>query len=341
MHFASDNTTPIHPRVMAALASANEGHAMPYGDDDITARAKTLLREVFGAVAVHFVTTGTAANALALSALTPPWGGIVCHREAHVHTDECGAPEFFTAGAKLLPVEGDETGRLSPDAISALLAGFVHGVHQVRPTVLSITNATELGGVYTPRDIARLSEVARAAGLRLHMDGARLANALAATGATPREMTAATGVDALSFGLTKNGAMLAEAVLLFDTGLAEEFDRRQKRAGQLVSKARFLAAQFLALMEDNLWLRLAAHANAMAARLATGLRAVPGARLLNEPRGNEIFVWLPAHRLEGLRSAGATFYTWRQKQNEALVRLVTSWATRPEEIEALLSHLRD
>ncbi len=338
MHFASDNTAPVHPRVMEAVMAANDGPAMPYGEDPLTAEAEALLAETFGAAAVFLVTTGTAANALALSALVPPFGAVICHREAHIQTDECGAPELFTGGAKLLLVEGPE-GCVPPEAVHGVMAGFVHGVHQVKPAAVSITNATEMGGIYAPAEVAAVAEAAHAHGLRLHMDGARLANALVATGVPPRAMTAEAGVDALSFGLTKNGAMMAEAVLFFDAALAEEFGRRRKRAGQLLSKARYLAAQFLALLEDGLWLELAAHANAMAARLAAGLMAHGGIALAHEVRGNEIFVWLPKETHERLQAAGAHYYVWRDEGDRLLVRFVTSWATRPQDVEALLKAL--
>ncbi len=338
MQFASDNTAPVHPRVMDAIMAANDGPAMPYGEDELTQRAEALLRDTFGAADALIVTTGTVANALALSALVPPFGGVICHREAHIQTDECGAPEFFTSGAKLLLADGPE-GRLMPEAIDGVMAGFVHGIHQVKPAAVSITNATEMGGIYTPAEVAAVADGAHAHGLRLHMDGARLANALVATGVPARAMTAEAGVDILSFGLTKTGAMLAEAVLVFDATLAGEFGRRRKRAGQLVSKMRFLAAQFIALLEDDLWLELAAHANAMAARLAAGLKAHAGVLLAHEVRGNTIFAWLPKALHERLREAGAVYYVWRDEGERLLVRFVTSWATRPEEVEALLKVL--
>ncbi len=340
MNFASDNVSPVHPRIMSAITAADEGPAMPYGGDALTARAAERISKVFEHEAeVFLVTTGTAANALALSAMVDPFGGVLAHEEAHVNTDECGAPELFTGGAKIVPLPG-EGGRISPAVLEERLAAFVHGEHQVLPQALSLTNATEYGQVQTPDEIAALARIARAHGLKVHLDGARLANALAALGCTPAEATWKAGVDVLSFGLTKNGAMCAEAVVFFDTGLAERFAWRRKRAGQLLSKGRYLAAQFLAALEEGLWLDLARHANAMAARLAAGLTELPGVRPAHPVQANEIFVHLPRPLHEALVKAGAVYYPWRETEETVLARLVTSWATDPEDVERLLACAR-
>ncbi len=340
MNFASDNISPVHPHIMAAITGANAGPAMPYGGDDLTARAVDRIRELFDHDAeVFLVTTGTAANALALSAMVDPFGGVLAHEEAHINTDECGAPELFTGGAKIIPLPG-EGGRISPATLEDRLAAFVHGEHQVLPQALSLTNATEYGQVQTPEEIAALAAAAHAHGLKVHLDGARLANALAALDCTPAEVTWKAGVDVLSFGLTKNGAMCAEAVVFFDTGLADRFIWRRKRAGQLLSKGRYLAAQFLAALEDDLWLDLARHANAMAARLATGLMELSGVRLAHPVQANEIFIHLPRPLHDALTKAGAVYYPWREMEETILARLVTSWATTTEDVERLLTYAR-
>ncbi len=341
MNFASDNVSPVHPRIMSAITAANDGPAMAYGGDALTARAVARIREVFGhhGAEVFLVTTGTAANALALSAMVDPFGGVLAHEEAHVNTDECGAPELFTGGAKIIPLPGDG-GRISPAVLEERLAAFVHGEHQVLPQALTLTNATEYGQVLTPDEIAALTSTANDRGLKVHLDGARLANALAALDCTPAEATWKAGVDVLSFGLTKNGAMCAEAVIFFDTGLAARFAWRRKRAGQLLSKGRYLAAQFLAALQDGLWLDLARHANAMAARLAQGLAELPGVRPAHPVQANEIFVHLPRPLHEALTAAGAIYYPWRESESTVLARLVTSWATTPEDVDRLLAHAR-
>ncbi len=294
MFFASDNGAPCPAPVMAALARANQGSAMPYGNDSLTAAAADLVRDVLEApeAAVYFVATGTAANALALATLCPSWGAVFCHEGAHVQHDECGAPEFFS-GAKLLPVAGAH-GRMSPAALDARIrAQGVRVVHSVQPGAVTITDVTEAGTIYTPAEIAALAEVAHGHGLPVHLDGARFANAVAATGATPAELTWKAGVDALSFGGTKGGLMGAEAVVFFDPAKAWEFELRRKRAGHLFSKNRYLAAQFQGWLEGGLWLDLARHANAMAARLAIGIARIPGAALVHPAEANIVFATLP------------------------------------------------
>ena len=289
MNFASDNTAPVPPQIMHALVRANEGYAMGYGNDPLTARVQDRIRAVFEApdAAVHLVATGTAANSLALALVCPPWGAVFCEAEAHVMLDECGAPEFFTGGAKLVGVAGDH-GRLSPDALAEALARTGgSGVRGVQRGALTISNVTEAGTVYSPDAIAALTALARAQGLPCHLDGARFANALVATGATPAEMTWQAGIDVVSFGGTKNGLMGVEAVVLFDPAKAWELELRRKRAGHLASKMRYLAAQMDGWLEDGLWLALARQANAMATRLARGI--APFATPMHPVEANMIF----------------------------------------------------
>src|ERR1700676_900750 len=274
MHFASDNAAGIAPEILAAIALANQGQALAYGQDDWTQRLERRLAEMFEhELAVFLVGTGTAANALALAHLTPPWGAVVCHSESHIATDECGAPEFFGGGIKLLGIEG--TGcKIEPDVLKRTLSGRWGGPHHVRPTGLSISQATEAGTIYRSHEIRQLADIAHAHGLTLHVDGARLGNALARMNASPAEATWKAGVDVLSFGATKGGALAAEAVVFFDPARAAYMAERRKRGGQLVSKHRFIAAQFDAFLTDDLWLRLAAHSKRMADRLAAHLASI-------------------------------------------------------------------
>jgi threonine aldolase len=339
MHFASDNAAPVPPQILAALARANDGYAMGYGNDPLTARVQARIRDLFEApeAAVHLVSTGTAANALALSLLCPPWGAVFCEAEAHVMQDECGAPEFYTGGAKLVGVPGDH-GRIAPAALAQALARTgASGVHGVQRGALSLTNVTEAGTVYDPDAIAALTALARARGLPCHLDGARLANALVTTGATPAEMTWKAGIDAVSFGGTKNGLMGVEAVVIFDTARAWEFELRRKRAGHLASKMRYLAAQIDGWLDDGLWLALARQANAMAARLAAGLPA--GVTLLHPPEANILFARWPAGTHDRLRAAGAVYYPWTAPAGQEAARLVTSWSTTRADVDAFVAAL--
>ncbi len=350
MQFASDNTAGAPQAVLDAMLEANEGFAPSYGADEWTARAAGLMSELFERdVAVFLVATGTAANALALGCLTPPFGAVLCHAECHLHEEECGAPEFYTGGAKLVGLEG-RAGKLEPGTVRAALRGFHRGSpRSMQPAALSLTQATEAGTVYRPDEIAALAEVARAEGLAVHMDGARFANAMAALGCSPAELSWRAGVDVLCFGGTKLGAINAEAVVFFDPARARDMPFRRKRGGHLFSKSRFMAAQFAALLGDGLWLRLAAHANAMAARLAAGLEGSNMARLAAPVEANEIFALLAPEAEARLKAAGACFQPWdspglrrdSRAVNEVLVRLVTSWATRDTEVDALLEVLAD
>ncbi|MFV3129239.1 threonine aldolase family protein [Niveispirillum sp. KHB5.9] len=337
MNFMSDNVTGAAPEILAALIAANDGTAPSYGADDWTRRLTDRLSTLFERdVAVFPVATGTAANALALAALTPPWGSIYCHAEAHIQMDECGAPENFTGGAKLVPLAGDH-GKIAPDTLSSALDKVHKGfVHAVQPASLSLTQATEAGTIYTPDEVSALTAIARHHGMRTHMDGARFANAVASLGCAPADITWRAGVDVLSFGATKNGALGAEAVVFFDRELSENFGYRRKRAAHLFSKMRFLSAQLDAYLDDGLWLRLAGHANRMATRLAEGLTDLPGAALAHPVDANELFVALPEPVIAGLEAAGFGFYRW----DGNIVRLVTAWNSEEASVDALLETAR-
>ena len=341
MHFASDNTSGCPPQIMAALLRANEGYALGYGNDAWMPRVRSLMRDLFEApeAAVFLVSTGTAANALACAIGCPPWGAIFCHSHAHIAEDECGAPEFFTGGAKLVLVQG-ASGRMSPEALDAAITRLSPGnVHSVQRGMVSITNVTEAGTIYTAAETAALSAIARTYNLPVHLDGARFANALVATGATPAEMTWKAGVDILSFGGTKNGLMGVEAVVIFDPARAWEFELRRKRAGHLPSKHRFLSAQMEAYLTDGLWLTLARQANAKAALLAQGLAQVPGAVLTHPVQANILFPHFPAGTHDRAQAAGAVYYRMAAPPGRDAARLVASWSTTEAEVQALLAAL--
>jgi threonine aldolase len=342
MNFASDNAAGVAPQIVAALARINTGHVLGYGNDEISLRAIDQFRAFFGRdLAAYLVTTGTAANALALAHLSLPWGAVFCHREAHIATSEAGAPEFFGNGLKLVLLPG-ENGKITPQGLRAALDGAEWGgPHHVTPSVLSLTQVTEAGTVYKPGEVAELSEIAHANGMSVHMDGARFGNAVASLGITPAELSWKVGVDVLSFGATKGGAMAAEAVIFFDKARAAGMDERRKRAGHLVSKHRFVAQQFAAFLEGGLWLELARHANIMAARLASRLTDV-GLKPIWPVEANLVFAILPAEVNARLTAAGASFYARRGFQlpggakippDGVLARMVTSFATTAEEID--------
>ena len=339
MNFASDNTAGISPEILAALADANAGAVGSYGADPITARLEAKLAELFEhEVSVFPVATGTAANALALAAVTPPWGAVLCHPLAHIACDEANAPEFYSGGAKLVPVEGAD-GKLTAAGLAALLPGDLGNVHHAQPAAVSLTQATECGTAYRPTEIAEIAALAHRHGLAVHMDGARFANALVHLDVSPAEMTWCAGVDVLSFGATKNGALGAEAIVFFDTARGKDLSFRRKRAGHLFSKMRFLSAQLDAYVTDDLWRRNARHANAAAARLADGLAALPGVRLRHPVEANELFVELPEAVIVGLFAAGAQFYRW-QGATSTCVRLVTAWNTTDADVAAFLATAR-
>lgn len=344
MRFGSDNMAGAHPKIMAAVARANDGHARAYGGDALTKRVEAKFSEIFERdVAVYFTATGGAANGLALAALTPPWGMILTHEESHIQMDECGGPEFFTGGSKLLQVAG-AGGKLTPEIVASALDGFPdRPPHGAPARALSLTQASECGTIYSPVELKALSRLAHDRRLSVHMDGARFANALARLGCAPADITWRAGVDALSFGATKNGCLAAEAVVFFDPARAEDFAFRRKRAGQLFSKMRFIAAQFDSYFEDGLWLALAAHANAMASRTAAGLEEIPGVKLWYPAEANEVFVSFPEGAAERLLAAGAEFYPWVTPGDPSggrMLRLVTSWATTAEEVERFVDLAR-
>jgi threonine aldolase len=338
--FRSDNVTGAHPRILQAVAEASAGPASAYGDDALTGRVVSRLRQVFEApeAAVFLVATGTAANALALATMTPPYGAVYCYEESHINVDECGAPEFFSGGAKLIGLPGDH-GRVAPATLAAALERPNHGVHHVKPAALSLTQATCDGTVYPVAQISELAATAHARGLKVHVDGARFANALVRLGCTPAEATWRAGIDALSFGATKNGALGVEAVILFDPELAEAFAYRRKRGGHLFSKMRFLAAQMDAYLAGELWLKNAAHANAAAARLAEGLSAVPGVSLHHPVEANEIFVEVPEALAAHLEAAGFGFYRW-PVPGRCILRLVTAFDSRDDDVDRLVASAR-
>jgi threonine aldolase len=338
MNFASDNSYGAWPEIVAAIGAAATGAVPSYGDDALTAKVRARLAELFEREPVVFpVISGTAANALALATLVPPHGAIFCHGESHIAVDECGAPEFFTHGAKLVPLEG-EGAKLVPETLERALGHFQKGfVHHVQPACLSITQSTELGTVYRPGEIAALSALAHAHGMKVHMDGARFANALAHLGCTPAEATWRAGVDAMSFGATKNGALGAEAVIFFNPAEARDFEYRRKKAGHLLSKMRFISAQLDAYLEGTRWLDRAACANGLARKLAEGLRGVPGVELAHPVEANAVFAYLPDAMVARLRRQGAVFYDWSPpKGGRTLVRLVASFATPDEDVMRFL-----
>jgi threonine aldolase len=334
MRFFSDNTATVCPEMLAAIADANRELAVAYGDDPWTRRLDAALGEFFGApVRAFAVTTGTAANSLALATLTPPYGAIFAHHEAHIACDECGAPGFFSGGAQLALLPG-EHGRMSAEALAAALDAHPTSVHTVQPAAVSVSQATELGTAYRPAELAALCEVAHAHGLKVHMDGARFANALVGLDCHPGEVTWRAGVDVLSFGATKNGALAAEAVVFFDRDLVRDFELRRKRAGHLLSKSRYAAAQLLAYVETGLWQRNARRANDFARRIGKAA----GERLLHPVEANEVFVELGAEGKARLRAAGFEFYDWGAPQG-GTARLVASWDQQERAVSALCAAL--
>jgi threonine aldolase len=334
VRFFSDNTATACPEMLAALASVNHGLARAYGDDEWTMRLDEAFSAFFGtAVRAFAVTTGTAANSLSLATLSPPYGAIFAHHEAHIAVDECGAPGFFSGGAQLELLPG-EHGRLDPATVAAALDAHPRHLHTVQPAALSLTQATELGTVYRPAELAELSAAAHRHGLKVHMDGARLANALVFLGCPPADITWRAGIDVLSFGATKNGALTAEAVVFFDRALVRDFELRRKRAGHLLSKSRYVAAQLLAYLEDELWRRNAQRANTLAQQLA---RAA-GTRLLHPVEANEVFVQLGDAGKAALRQAGFEFYDWGA-ETSGQARFVVSWDQPERDVAALAAAL--
>ncbi len=343
MIFASDNTGPVHPKIMAAVTAANADYAMPYGNDAITQAARDKVRALFEApdAAVEFVATGSIANALALACLAKPWDGVFCHRTAHVEEDECGAPDFYS-GAKTILIDGAE-GKITPDGLAAAIAQCkARGVHGAQPGPVTITNITERGTVYGLEDIRALTAVARTHGLATHLDGARFANACAALGCSPAEMTWKAGIDAVSFGGTKNGCMGVEAVVFFDPAHGRELELRRKRGGHLFSKHRYLSAQMLAYCSDDLWLEMARAANARMAQLVQGLSRVAGAQLCHSVAGNLAFLAVPRAAHARAFAAGARYYLFGGTPEDGpsdaplRCRIVCDWSKSSADVERLL-----
>jgi len=331
MRFFSDNAAPVHPAVMAAMAAANTLDTA-YDGDRWSQALDARLSDLFETpVRVLWVPTGTAANCLALAALCPPYAGVICHRDAHIQNDEGGAPEFYTHGAKLMLAKGDGA-KLTPETIATLADSIANDVHRVQPQAVSITNATEYGLVYQPDEVAAIGAMCRARGWRLHMDGARFANAVASAGCTPAEVTWRAGVEALSFGFVKNGAMSAEALVFFDPTLADATLRRRKRAGLLMSKGRYLAAQIHAMLDDDLWIANGRAANARAATIG----AAAGERLVHPVEANEVFLRATPAEAAMLRAQGFDFYDWAAGE----IRLVTAWDSDAGHVAQLAEAIR-
>lgn len=344
MFFASDNSGPVHPKVMQRILDANSGYAMPYGNDDIMEEVRSALRTMFEApdAAVYLVSTGTAANALALACYTQPWQTVFCAQYSHIEEDECNAPEFYTGGAKLTLIPAKD--KMAPDALAKAIAHRAgKNVHMAQSGAVSITQVTEFGTVHTLDELQALTAIAKDAKLPVHLDGARFANALVALGCTPAEMTWKSGVDVVSFGGTKNGCMAVEAVVFFDPSKAWEFELRRKRGAHLFSKHRYLSAQMSAYLKDDLWQEMAKSANAACARLADGLRA-NGAEMLHNPDANMIFARFPRSVHQKLRAAGAKYYVTdgdvdTGPDDEMLsARLVCDWSMTDTLIDRFLSH---
>jgi len=348
MFFVSDNTGPVHPKIMAAIQDANQGYAMPYGADALMEELRNRIREIFEApqAAVYLVSTGTAANSLALATLSKPWQTIFCATVAHIHEDECNAPEFYTGGAKLTLVDG-ENAKIDPENLRRKIeTEETRGVHGPQRGPVSITQLSERGSVYSLAEIKALCDIAKSHNLPVHLDGARFANALVSLGCSPAEMSWKAGVDAVSFGGTKNGCMGVEAVIFFDPKHAWEFELRRKRGAHLPSKNRFMAAQMLAYLADDLWLDCARSANSAAARLARGLKQIEGTGFLFEPDANMIFANWSRARHKRLHKAGAQYYLWESQlegddDDEMLTaRLVCDWSASDGNVDRFLALIR-
>jgi len=337
-HFASDNYSGVCPEAWAAMAEANAGHVTSYGDDPWTQLATDRIRDIFETdCEVFFVFNGTSANSLSLASLCQSFNSILCHELAHIETAECGAPEFFANGSKLLLLQGAD-GKVDPAEIERAVKQRTD-IHYPKPRALSLTQATEVGTVYSPAEIKTLAEAAKRSGLRVQMDGARFANAVAALGVAPADVTWRAGVDVLCFGGTKNGIAIGEAVVFFDRELARDFDYRCKQGGQLASKMRFLSAPWLGMLQDGAWLRHARHANGMAGRLAAGLEKIPGVKISFPVQSNGVFAILPKAAEQKLHERGWHFYTGVITPAES--RLMCSWDTTPADVDAFVADLRE
>lgn len=333
--FASDNYAGACPEALESMAEATAGFTRSYGDDPFTEQACALIRDTFETdCQVFFVFNGTAANSLALASLCQSYHSIICHDLAHIETDECGAPEFFSNGTKILLAPG-EGGKINLEGVEYLI-NRRNDIHYPKPRVLSLTQATELGTVYTPQEVGAAGELARRHGLRLHMDGARFANAVASLGCHPADISWRAGVDVLCFGGTKNGMAIGEAVVFFKKELAEEFDYRCKQAGQLASKMRFLAAPWIKMLQNQLWLERAGHANRCTQLLAERIQQIKGVTLMFPVQANAVFVRMPQQSIEALHLLGWHFYSFIGAGG---ARLMCSWATEEDDIEALAADM--
>lgn len=338
MNFASDNHYGASAQILGALSAIGQSADTAYGDDAITARVRDKLSAIFEReVAAYPVINGTTANSLSLATLVPPHGAILCHAEAHIAVDECGAPEFFTHGAKLAQIEG-ANGKITPDGITNALKHFQKGfVHHNQPMAVSLTQATELGTSYTLPELRAISELAHGRGMKVHMDGARFANALVGLGCSPAEMTWKAGIDVLSFGATKNGALAAEAVVFFNKDDARDFEYRRKKSGHLISKMRFVSAQLEAYLANEHWLANARHANGLAQRLAQGLAQSSDVTIAHPVNANAVFAEMPSAKAAKLRAAGVKFYDWGvPKDGRTLARLMLSFATPEADVAKLI-----
>lgn len=334
MRFYSDNTAPACPEIFAAIEAANHGSAKAYGDDDFTTQLHEAFSAYFGKEVKAFaVATGTAANSLSLATLSPPYGSIFAHEDAHIYVHECGATEFFSGGARIVTVPG-AGGKLTPEALAATLERNPASSHSVQPAAVSLSQATEVGTTYTPSEIAAVTDLARRRKLKVHMDGARFANSVEFLGCAPAEVTWRAGVDVLSFGATKNGALGAEAVIFFDLDLVKDFELRRKRAGHLLSKSRFASAQLLAYLKDDLWRRNAARSNALARKIG----AAAGGMLLYPVEANQVFLNLGAAGKKRLRDAGFEFHDWGS-ESTGFARFVVSWDQAEPDVTALCAAL--
>jgi threonine aldolase len=337
-HFASDNYSGVCPEAWAAMAEANAGHVTSYGDDPWTQRAADLIRDIFETdCEVFFVFNGTSANSLTLASLCQSYHSILCHELAHIETAECGAPEFFANGSKLLLLSG-ANGKIDPAEIARAVNQRAD-IHYPKPHALSLTQVTEVGTVYSLADIKALTDAAKKSGLRVQMDGARFANAVASLGVAPADITWRAGVDVLCFGGTKNGIALGEAVVFFDHELARDFDYRCKQGGQLASKMRFLSAPWLGMLQDGAWLRYAHHSNEMARRLEAGLRKIPDVKISYPVQSNAVFAIIPKPAEKKLHERGWHFYTGVVTPEES--RLMCSWDTTPGDVNAFVTDLQE
>jgi threonine aldolase len=345
MNFGSDNVYGVDSRIMQAMIDANARLTdVSYCHDEGSQAVEDRLSQVFEKdVKAFLVMNGTGANSLALSTICQPFGGVICHEGSHINTDECNCPELFTGGAKLITLPG-EGNKITPQAFEAKLAHFVHGEHGAKPSAMSLSNVTELGTIYTPEEIRALTNIAKVSNMKCHMDGARFANALVALGCTPAEMTWKAGIDVLSFGGTKNGGMMLEAVVFFNEQLAADFLYRRKRAGQLLSKGRYLSAQMLAYLQDDVWLPNAKRANRLAQALSQGLQKSNRVRLSNPTQANEVFAVMPRKTFDAVTEQGAHFYEWPidgLSKDEVHCRFVLSFATPEAHVEQFLKLMRD